>query len=230
MKQTMLHSWNVTPAEALQIQKELSRRVVIEGGPGNISVIAGVDCAFSRDDNTGYCAIILFSFPDLTIIEEQYHHGDIPFPYVPGLLSFREGPLILETYKKLTRKPDCIIFDGQGIAHPRRFGIAAHMGLWLDVPAIGCAKSRLYGSHDGPGSTSGSSSPLSDKNGEQIGIVFRTRDNVKPVYISPGHRVGFESAQIIISRCTGKYRIPVPTRIADIKVGEYKRSLISNID
>lgn len=225
----MLHSWNVTPAEAIQIQKELSRQIIIEGCPGNISVIAGIDCAFSRDDNTGYCAIILYSFPDLSVIEECYHYSDIPFPYVPGLLSFREGPLILETFRKLSQKPDCIIIDGQGIAHPRRFGIASHIGFLLDIPSIGCAKSRLCGMYDNPGVTSGSAVPLTDNNGEQIGIVYRTRDNVKPVFISPGHRVGFESALKIITRCSGKYRIPLPTRNADIKVGEYKRRMLSDI-
>jgi deoxyribonuclease V len=167
----MLHSWDVTPSEAIAIQKELAGRDISEGGPGPISVIAGVDCAVSRDDNTGYCAIILFSFPDLSIIEEQYHHADITFPYIPGLLSFREGPLFLKTYQKLTRKPDCIMFDGQGIAHPRKFGIASHMGLWLDIPSIGCAKSKLYGQGENPLEAAGSSVPLMDREGAQIGVV-----------------------------------------------------------
>ncbi|HPB81807.1 MAG TPA: endonuclease V [Spirochaetota bacterium] len=172
---------------------------------------------------TGYNA------PYLTIIEEQYHHADISFPYIPGLLSFREGPLFLDTYQKLTLKPDCIMFDGQGVAHPRKFGIASHMGLWLDIPSIGCAKSKLYGTNENPGETAGCSAPLADRAGEKIGVVYRTKNNVKPVFISPGHRVGFDDAVAITAQCTGKFRLPLPTRIADMKVGEYKRRAISDI-
>jgi len=149
--------------------------------------------------------------------------SDERFPYIPGLLAFREGPAIIETFKKLRQRPDLLIIDGQGIAHPRGFGIACHVGVLLDIPAMGIAKKRLYGNYDEPGEKRGSSSPLMSKEGDVIGSVLRTRDNTKPVFVSPGHRLDTESAREIALQCARGYRIPEPTRRADIYVAELKK-------
>ena len=153
----------------------------------------------------------------------------IKFPYIPGLLSFREGPLFLKTYKKIKSKPDLIIFDGQGIAHPRKFGIAAHLGLFINIPTIGCAKSKLYGEYTEPEKIKGARSYLFNKEKNKIGIVLRTRTNVKPVFVSPGYLVGIDEAADIIMNCIDKYRIPEPIRFADQAVSEYKKSILTEV-
>jgi deoxyribonuclease V len=160
-------------------------------------------------------------------VEVRTGWDKISFPYVPGLLSFREAPLIISVFKTVEAVPDCIIFDGQGIAHPRRFGIASHVGLILGIPSIGCAKSRLYGLHEEPGSDCGSRSRLVDAHDQPIGVVLRTKKNVQPVFVSPGHLIGIEESADIIMECRDGYRIPAPTRLAHIRVGEYKRSMQS---
>ena len=218
-----MHDWNLAPKEAVQLQRELAGKIVIGGQPGQMDIIAGIDISMQLFGKTGYAGVIVFSHPKLDIIEEAFACGPIPFPYVPGLLTFREGPLIEEAMTKLKTRPDLLIFDGQGIAHPRHMGIAAHMGLKLNIPSIGCAKSRLFGQYSEPAPTRGSSTPLTDGEGRQIGVVLRTRDNVKPVFVSPGHMVGIEESACIIMSCTGKYRIPIPTREAHIRVGAYRK-------
>jgi deoxyribonuclease V len=165
----------------------------------------------------------MFSYPDLNEIERVYTVSDEKFPYIPGLLAFREGPAIIETFKRLRQRPDLLIIDGQGIAHPRGFGIACHVGVLLDVPAMGIAKKRLYGNYDEPGEKRGSRSPLLSKEGDLIGSVLRTRDNTKPVFVSPGHKIDTESAREIALECARGYRIPEPTRRADIYVAELKK-------
>ncbi len=217
---------NLSPKEAIALQRRLAEDVITNGMPDTIRLIAGIDLAFSKFDSLGFCAIIVLEYPELVVVEEQFGSGTVSFPYIPGLLSFREGPLFLETFKKLKSRPDLLIFDGQGIAHPRRLGIASHMGVLLDIPAIGCAKSRLYGTFDDPAGRAGSRSYLYDTDGTIIGVVLRTRDNVRPVFVSPGHRVGIDESAGIIMNCVRNYRIPLPTRIADIRVKEYKRSLL----
>ncbi len=223
-----LHRWDVTPKEGIEIQKTLAGNVSVSGGPDAIRYIAGVDIAFHRKESAGYCGIIVFSYPELIPAAESFYSDVLTFPYVPGLLSFREGPLFLETWDLLKIRPDVIIFDGQGIAHPRKLGIASHMGLWLGIPTIGCAKSRLYGTYEEPASVKGSVSSLYDSSGAVIGTVIRTKNGVKPVFVSPGHMIGIDESVEIILRCTGKYRIPIPTREAHIRVGDFKRRMMEN--
>ncbi len=220
-----MHNWNVTPKEAVQLQRELSGMIVIGGQPGKLDHVAGIDISMQLFGKTGYSGVNVFSYPELEVVEEAFACGPIPFPYVPGLLTFREGPLIEQALAQLKSSPDLLIFDGHGIAHPRGMGIAAHMGLKLNIPSIGCAKSRLYGEYLEPAPEKGSSSALQDGEGRQIGVVLRTRDNVKPVFVSPGHMVGMDASARIIMSCTGKYRIPIPTREAHIRVGAYRKRM-----
>ena len=221
-----MHSWNVSAGEAIGIQRRLSKKILFSGIPEKIQCIAGVDLAFDKKSSMGFCGIALFGFPDLDIIQVAFCRDEVHFPYIPGLLSFREGPIFLKAFELLEKKPDVIIFDGQGIAHPRKLGIASHMGLILHIPTIGCAKSRLYGDYEEPAMEKGSRSYLLDRNGEPIGVVLRTRHRVKPVFVSPGHMTGIEESADIVMNCVGRYRIPEPTRIAHKRVGEYKRSLL----
>lgn len=224
MRIRKLHSWDVTPKEARAIQKRLTDRVIKKDCFKEIRVIAGADIAVDKANNVGIAGVIVYSFPDLKEIERKNTRLKLHFPYVPGLLSFREAPLLLEVFKKLENFPDLIFFDGQGVAHPRRFGIASHMGLMLDLPSIGCAKSRLIGTFDEPPNRKSSYSWLKDKD-EIIGAVVRTREDVRPMFISVGHKISLETAVDIVLKCSLKYRVPVPTREADLYVEEIKRRL-----
>lgn len=214
-----------SPARAFDIQRELSKRVILKCEAGALETVAGADLSVMKSENKLVCGIILFSYPDLAEIERVYTISDERFPYIPGLLAFREGPAIIETFGKLGRKPDLLIMDGQGIAHPRGFGIACHVGVLLDVPAMGIAKKKLYGTYNEPGTKKGSWSPLKSKEGRVIGSVLRTRDNTRPVFVSPGHRLDMESAREIALECARGYRIPEPTRRADIYVAELKKEV-----
>lgn len=216
-----LHRWDCTPSEAIAIQKALRERVVIKGKPKILHFIAGVDIALTPQ-RKGYCIIAVFRFSTLNLYEEVFSSGTIAFPYVPGLLSFREGPLFLQAYSRLSVKPDVIVFDGHGIAHPRRFGIASHMGVLLNTVTIGCAKSRLCGMYQEPGIKRGDRSYLYDGK-DIIGVVLRTRNGVKPVFVSPGYNIGIDDAAEIIMQCTGKYRVPEPIRYAHCRVGNFKK-------
>ncbi len=220
------HSWSFTPSEAIALQKRLAAGVVAAGRPPRLGLVAGIDLAFDKKSSLGFCAALVFSYPSLEPVEEAVVSGEMDFPYIPGLLSFREGPLIIRAYNMLVKKPDCIIFDGQGIAHPRRLGIASHLGLILGVPSIGCAKSKLYGAYEEPGVERGERTYLRGLGGDVLGIVLRTRRCVKPVFVSPGHLVGVDEAAEIVLSCAGKYRVPVPTRLADIRVGTYKKEVM----
>lgn len=189
--------------------------------PNQIKTIAGADCAFNQTGRYGFAGVVVYRYPELEVIQRVGRRSRVTFPYVPGLLSFREAPLLLAAIEKLDKLPDLFIFDGQGIAHPRRIGIASHMGLLLDRPSIGCAKSRLIGRHRTPGQKPGSSAPLTI-DGEQVGNVLRTRRGCKPIYISVGHRINLAQAMEIVLKCVGKYRIPIPTRDADLYVAQLK--------
>jgi len=213
-----LHSWDVSPREAVAIQRSLRERVILEGRARPIRYVAGADISWDRERGLGFAGVLVFSFPELEEVERVSTVGPVRFPYVPGLLSFREGPLLLECFSRLKTEPDVVLFDGQGYAHPRRIGIASHMGLCLDKPTIGCAKSRLIGEHRMPGLKRGNRAALKDK-GETIGAVLRTRDGVNPIYVSVGHRVGLDEAVRIVLRCSDGYRVPRPTRLADHFVG-----------
>jgi deoxyribonuclease V len=188
-----------------------------DDGPGDIRIVAGADISCSKGDDRVYAAVVLLDAATLDVVEETSHSVRISFPYIPGLLSFREGPPLLRAFDKLRRRPDMVLYDGQGVAHPRGFGLAAHMGLILDVPSVGCAKARLTGTFEEPGARRGQYSPLIH-DGKQIGAVLRTKDRVKPVFVSQGHRVSLERALDVVLRCTRRYRIPEPIRRAHILV------------
>jgi deoxyribonuclease V len=223
MKIKHLHNWNISAKKAALLQKSLSRQVQLVGFNKKLKTIAGIDCAFSGDKkNIIACAVVL-SAKTFEIIETAYAVQAVNFPYIPGLLSFREAPACLAAIEKLKTIPDCVIVDGQGIAHPRRLGIACHLGLFLDIPTIGCAKSRLIGDFKQPGSAKGSTSLLTDK-GETIGSVVRTRNDVKPVFVSVGHKCRLCDAVRIVLDCCRRYRLPEPSRLAHQIVTKLKDS------
>lgn len=208
-----MHPWDVSPKEAIEIQHALQKHLNLKDDFGEIKTVAGVDVGFEENNAITRAAIAVLDFESLELIESAVARRTTTFPYVPGLLSFREIPAVLQAMLQLNVVPDLLLCDGQGIAHPRRFGIAAHLGLLTDIPAIGIAKSRLIGSHDDVPLEKGSHVPLIDK-GEQIGVVLRTRTNVKPLYISPGHRVSITSSHELVMKCTTRYRLPETTRWA----------------
>jgi deoxyribonuclease V len=211
---------------AFALQKELSNKVIKKRAFGQLRTVAGADLSIVKNENKLICGIILFSYPELAEIERVYTVCDEKFPYIPGLLAFREGPAIIETFEKLEQKPNLLIVDGQGIAHPRGLGIASHVGVLLDTPSMGIAKKKLYGSYDEPGEKKGSWTPLRSKDGEVIGSVLRTRDGKKPVFVSLGHKIDTDSAREIALACAMGYRIPEPTRRADIYVAELKKGRV----
>lgn len=228
MKIFPIHRWdNLTIDDARQIQRELAQQTIIEGKPDSVKIIAASDVAFSRADDTAFGAVVVLSFPDFEVLEIHTGAERIRFPYIPGFLSFREAPLLLKLYEKVKLTPDVVMIDGQGIAHPRRLGLAAHIGLFLRVPTIGVAKSHLFGRYDMPGPRKGNCSYLYDGD-EIIGVVLRTRDSVKPVFVSPGNLISVDAAAEIALACATKYRIPEPTRLADKIVGEFKKNYIAS--
>ncbi len=205
------HSWNLSPAEAVGVQRGLAGLVREEPLSASPRTIAGIDV--SVRDKRVRAAVVVVAYPDLAVVEESVVQGDVVFPYVPGLLSFREIPAILPALEKLRTEPDLFITDGHGRAHPRRFGIAAHLGVLLGKPAFGVAKTRLVGRYEEPLPAKGSVSPLMDQD-EQIGAVLRTRDGVRPVFVSVGHRITLPEAVELALACAPRYRIPEPTRLA----------------
>jgi deoxyribonuclease V len=207
------HPWQVTPAEAMAIQERLRPVVVTEDDLGPVRHVAGVDVGFLQGNAVARAAVVVLSFPDLQPVEQAVAQRPAAFPYVPGLLSFREAPAALAALAQLATRPDLLLCDGQGLAHPRRFGLACHIGLLSDFPAIGVAKTRLVGQHEPLPSSRGSWRPLTD-DGEVIGAVLRTRDGVKPLYVSIGHRISLESAVEIVLACAPRYRLPETTRRA----------------
>ncbi len=213
-----LHPWDVSPKEAVAIQRRLASQVVREGDPQDVRRIAGVDISVDTARGRGIGAVVVMSYPELAVVEVAVAEAPLTFPYVPGLLSFREAPVLREAFRKLSEPFDLLLVDGQGVAHPRRFGLACHLGLLLDVPAIGCAKSRLVGTHTMPDETAGSRADLID-NGELIGGVLRTRTAVRPLFVSPGHRIGQEEAEAWVLRCCRGLRLPEPARLADKAAG-----------
>ena len=214
MLNTPLHEWNLKPTEAIALQKELAKRVIREDQLGEVRTIAGVDMAINEQNGMARAAVVLLSFPELEILERHVYEEPVRMEYVPGLLSFREIPCILGAFARLKQQPDLVMVDGQGIAHPRRLGIASHLGLWINLPTIGCAKSILVGSHPALSDEVGSWVPLKD-HGEIIGAVLRTRSHVKPMIISLGHRISLETSIHYVLACSKGYRLPEPTRQAD---------------
>ena len=215
MDNCVQHTLSPSIAEARRLQTELSARVIRSGSVPNPRYIAGIDVCVPRFSKAGRAAVVILEYPSLEPIETCHAEGALHFPYVPGYLSFRETPLIMEAWQKLTIRPDLLIMDGQGIAHPRRFGIATHLGLLLDITAIGCAKSRLTGEYSHLKDEAGSSSLLTD-NGEIIGAAVRTRKSVKPLFISIGHKIDLESCIHWVMKCCRGFRLPEPTRLAHL--------------
>ena len=209
-----LHDWTIDPVEAALVQMKLRERLIAIWDNRPVEAIGGVDIGLG--ERTARAAVVVLSYPELAPIEAVTAEVLLTFPYIPGLLAFREGPALLAAWKLLRHKPDLLMFDGQGIAHPRGMGIAAHMGLWLDLPTIGVAKSRLYGKFTPPGSQPGDETALLDpKDSERvIGAVLRPKKNTNPLFISPGHRIDVAHAVAFVRGCLRGYRLPEPTRWA----------------
>jgi deoxyribonuclease V len=215
MKIQQIHSWPTTVEEAITIQETLQNQVItIDVLKEPIKYVAGVDMGFLEDGTMSRAAVAVLSFPDLQVVETSLAYRPTTFPYIPGFLSFREIPALLDALEKIQTIPDIILCDGQGIAHPRRFGIACHLGLIVDIPTIGVAKSLFIGKYEELPEAKGSWQPLIHKK-ETIGAVLRTRTGVKPLYVSSGHRISLPTAIDYVLRCTPKYRLPETTRIAD---------------
>ena len=208
------HPWNLTPREAMTLQEQLSGHVITHDAlPESIRYVAGVDVGFESKGQITHAAVALLNYPALERVQFGIARQETRFPYIPGLLSFREIPAVLEALDRLTLPPDLLLVDGQGIAHPRRLGIASHLGVLTDIPAIGVAKTRLIGTHDPVPDQRGASVPLLIR-GEITGAVLRTRPHVRPLYISPGHRISLPTAIDWVMRCTGRFRLPETTRHA----------------
>jgi len=217
-----LHPWNITRDEARRLQTRLAGKVLTSGKVKTPCIIAGADISMERHSPVAWAGVVLLDFPSLEIIDRFSLTGAIDFPYIPGLLSFREGPLLLRLFERVNPVPDVIFFDGQGIAHPRGLGLASHLGLFLDRPTIGCAKSRLIGHHEEPGMKKGSTSPLLGEGGEVLGMAVRTRDNTRPIFVSVGHKIDLESAVALTLASAPRFRIPEPTRQAHQLVNEQR--------
>ncbi len=219
------HRWSVTPHRASAIQRRLAslvRQVPLVGAP---RLLAGLDAAFTPDNRRCLAAVVVWDLREQRVIEQHVAVRQLTFPYVPGLLSFREGPAVLAALRKLRTPPDVLIYDGHGFAHPRRCGIACHLGVIVKRPTIGCAKSRLIGTHREPGRKRGSVAPLLD-DGEVIGSVLRTQHGINPVFVSVGHLINLRDARRIVLASAVRYRLPEPTRLADQLVGAAKRALV----
>ncbi|MBN8594057.1 MAG: deoxyribonuclease V [Anaerolineae bacterium] len=221
MKLQILHNWNLSPQEAIALQRQLAAQVITDRplDLNAIHFVGGVDV--SVKDNHSQAAVVVLRYPELDVIETVRADQPTPFPYIPGLLSFREGPVLVKAFEQLVNIPDVFIFDGMGIMHPRRLGIASQMGLWLQRPTIGCGKTYFIGEYAEPSLEQGASSPLTHK-GDLIGAVLRTRAQVKPVFISPGHLCDLDSAITLTLRCTTRYRLPEPIRQAHHAAGQFE--------
>lgn len=216
MKIVSPHRWDVSPSEAMKIQQELRSRVSTETAFSQINTVAGVDVSFKGD--VAKAAIVVLSYPGLTPVDYNLAELPVEFPYIPGLLAFREAPAVLAALEKLKTEPDLFVFDAQGLAHPRRMGLATHLGVIIDRPSIGCAKSRLCGSHHEPGPERGSYTYLYDGD-EIIGAVVRTQTGVSPLYVSIGHKVDLPLAIEYVLNCCTNYRLPETTRYAHRAAG-----------
>jgi deoxyribonuclease V len=212
MKIQTFHSWNLSPAEAVAMQRELRPRVVLADRLGPVRRVAGVDVGFEAGGTVTRAAVAVLAYPELALVESAIARRPTEFPYVPGLLSFRELPAVLEALDRLRESPDLLLCDGQGIAHPRRLGIASHLGLLVNIPSIGVAKTRLCGTGADPPNRRGAWTPLLAE-GETVGAMLRTRPGVKPLYISSGHRVSLETAIGYVMACCTRYRLPETTRL-----------------
>lgn len=215
MKALSLHPWQVTPTEAQRIQLELAGRVSAQNGLRGVRRVAGADIAIDRAGQRARAAVVILSYPEMALLEKRAVERQLTFPYIPGLLSFREAPAILEAFERLRETPDLLLADGQGLAHPRRFGLACHLGLLLDLPTIGCAKSLLVGHHDTLPEAAGSQAEVVDE-GQVVAVALRTRAGSRPIYVSVGHKVELATAVRLVLDCTRGYRLPEPARLAHL--------------
>jgi len=218
MKVSKLHGWDMNLAQAKEMQLSLARKIVTKNEGINPHLVAGVDISSPDSQGIARGAVVVLSYPEFGVVEVKTAESKIAFPYIPGLLSFRECPLILAACEKLCNTPDFVLVDGQGIAHPRRLGLASHLGLFLDVPTIGCAKSILCGRHEFVGEEVGCHAELVD-NGETVGAALRTKIGTKPIYVSVGHKIDLASALCWVMKCCRSYRLPEPTRLAHLAAG-----------
>nr|WP_303714648.1 deoxyribonuclease V [Methanoculleus marisnigri] len=216
------HPFNLTPAEAILLQKALRARISLSGDIGEVSLVAGADASYMKGSDEIYAVVVALSYPDLTVVERVSALAETTFPYIPGLLTFREGPALLEAFQRLRSEPQVIFFDGQGIAHPRGLGIASHIGLLLDRPTVGVAKSLLFGTATEPGPGRGSVSPVFH-NGKTVGMAVRTKEKTKPVYVSVGHRIALLPAVDLVLATARGYRLPEPTRQAHLYANVVRR-------
>jgi deoxyribonuclease V len=217
-----LHDWNLSPQQAMEIQKQFAYEVITEDKfDAPIKTVAGIDLGYDVKNDISRAVVVVLSFPELELLESSEAKMPIQFPYYPSLLSFRETPVAIKALEKLNITPDMILCDGQGIAHPRGFGIACHIGLLANVPTIGVAKSLLVGKYENLGEERGSIAPLIYKK-EQVGAVVRTKNKVQPLFVSVGHRVSLKTAVEIVLECAPKYRLPETTRLAD-KMASYRK-------
>jgi deoxyribonuclease V len=227
-REILNHSWDLSTTEARSIQLQLAKFLSLKGTPA-IQTIAGVDISCNRFQNLLFAAIVVLSYPDLATLETAIGTYETHFPYIPGFLSFREGPAIEQALKSLTMHPDLFMFDGQGIAHPQRMGLATHMGIRLATPSIGCAKSLFIGTFDSFPLLKGNRSPLvieqTPEKSEQLGYALCTRDRSKPLFVSPGHQISHHAAVEITLACTRGYKLPEPTRLAHLAANDARRSL-----
>jgi deoxyribonuclease V len=221
MKIKPLHSWELSPKEAALLQRSLAEQVKVSPCAFPIRTVAGTDISYSKIDNRLFAAVVVIDVATQKILETASHVEEAKFPYVPGLLAFREIPPLLEAFRKLKQCPDAVVCDGQGIAHPRKMGLASHLGLWLDLPTIGCAKTRLIGEYAEPEAAQGSLTPLSFK-GEAVGVVFRSKKKTRPLFISPGHKMDSLGCVELIKRCLRGFRLPEPTRLAHLAVNDLR--------
>ncbi len=217
-----LHSWDVTWPEATALQKQLAARVDTAQPLGRCDLVAGADVSYDRFSPVLYAAVVVLKLPGLEVVETRGVRAMAGFPYRTGYLSFREAPPLVEAFARLDHDPDAVVLDGQGLAHPRRFGLACHLGLWLDRPCVGCAKSRLTGRFEEPAAEAGSWTDL--KVGDEVvGAVVRTKARVKPLFVSPGHRIDLAGSIDLVLRCCRGYRLPEPTRQAHLLVNALRR-------
>jgi len=221
MRIRRLHPWDISYQKAIVLQRQLAEQIREIPISKPVRTIAGADVSYSRKDSKVYAAVLVFTFPDIVLTDNALASDTVQFPYIPGLLSFREAPVLEKAFRKIRKKPDVIIFDGQGIAHPRGLGLASHMGLILDSPSIGCAKTRLVGIHARLPQDRGSTVPLTDQ-GRVVGGVVRTRQAVNPVFVSPGHATTVEEAIDLVLSCCKGYRLPEPTRQAHLAVNRLR--------
>ncbi|MCK8518924.1 deoxyribonuclease V [Methanoculleus sp. 7T] len=222
MKIRETHPFDLTPSEAARLQEALRARLRLSGDVGEVSLVAGADASYTKGSDEIYAVVVALRYPDLTVVERVSACAETPFPYIPGLLTFREGPALLEAFRRLRSEPDVVFFDGQGIAHPRGLGIASHMGVLLDRPTVGVAKSLLVGTATDPGAGRGSASPIR-RNGETIGMAVRTKEKTRPVYVSVGHRIALAQAVDLVLATARGYRLPEPTRQAHLFANEVRR-------